>query len=269
MLAVVLFVDDRGSTYDAIPSHSESSPNENGFATNEECKFTSCDKHLSLEPLLMDATMDDDDGCDRRTKTAQVWLCTPPDPSALLYAVQAAGWAGVTAQSFFWTSWRHAEVGCIDLALQGVIGMVTAGLLPLANRYFGAATVWCGSELFFHLSMMSVCLVSSSSGTARLISAVSGVNYAVHATNALIVAADIIPDPAKRARTIAMVNNALPMGQLITALSGGAIAQYFGGFEYAFVCYGALGASVTTIVWVYTSKHGLFSKQTSRAINHN
>ena len=159
------------------------------------------------------------------------------------------------------------------MALQGLVGMATAGLLPLANARFDAASVWCGSELFFHVLMMSTGLFNSSDGGAgrqwtskhgwipRLIGALSGINYAVHATNGLLVAAQLVDDSSKRARTIALVNNCLPIGQLVTAVTGGAIAQYFGGFQYCFVCYGALGVLLTSGVWIVSSQQKLFSQR--------
>ena len=157
--------------------------------------------------------------------------------------------------SFFWTAWRGEQVGCLDLALQGIVGMITAGLLPRVNSYFGVSTVWYSSELFFHLLMTLSCTTWID---PRLLCGLTGINYAVHATNGLLVAADIASDPIKnRARIVAMVNNTLPMGQLVTAMFGGMIAQYFGGFEYVFLCFGIIGALVTIGVWLYSSKHGL------------
>jgi hypothetical protein len=183
-----------------------------------------------------------------------------PDATVLLCAVQAAGWTAITSQSFLWTSWRGEQIGSIDLALQGVVGIITSALLPIANNRIGAATVWLASELFFHLLMISVAFADIESNIPRMISALCGINYAIHATNGLIVAADVVADSSKRARTIAMVNNALPMGQLVTALFGGMIAQYFDGFQNVFVCFGAVGCIVTGFVWIVSSRQGLFVK---------
>ena len=277
MIAVLIFVDDRGSTY-TIPRDSESNPSVMDVGIKENMSVFH-DERQMLQPSSSQQTIPNYNG--NKTQTDNITSdeiiasqsCSwKPDASVLLCVVQALGWVGVCAQSFFWTSWRGEEVGCIDLALQSVVGMATAALLPLANAYFGAASVWCGSELFFHLLMMSVGFVSNSDGSStqwwtshgnapRFIGALSGINYAVHATNGLIVATDIISDPNRRARTVAMVNNTLPMGQLVTALSGGAIAQYFGGFEYVFVCYGFLGALVTSAVWAISARQSLFSRQ--------
>ena len=254
---VVFLVDDKCSSYQSIPSDDENSFADNGI---EEVEIHEDDiVHHDNQSIIM---MKSSKQAIHNVPDDTSWL-SKVDACMLLFAVQAVGWVSVTAQSFFWTAWRGEEVGCIDLAIQGVVGMATAGLLPVANAYFGAASVWCGSELFFHLLMMSTGVVSGNSNTPRFIAALSGINYAVHATNALIVATDLIPDPNKRARTIAMVNNALPLGQLITALSGGLIAQ-LGGFEYALVCYGFLGVLVTSAVWGISSKQCLFSKQTQR-----
>lgn len=184
-------------------------------------------------------------------------ICNP-DPTTLLVLVQSTGWMGITSQSFFWTSWRGEQIGSIDLALQGAVGILTSAFLPAANRHFGAASVWLASELFFHVLMISVIFVDVESIMPRIISALCGINYAIHATNALIVAADVVADPSKRARTIASVNNALPFGQLVTALFGGIIAQYFGGFENVFVCFGGVGSVVTGAVWVASARRGLF-----------
>ena len=263
MLSVVLLVDDRGSTFTFNPSDSESETAEMNDVRSDESQ--------TLQSTLLGQTISNyhsnlsraDSITSGQNKASENWTFKP-DACSLLYAVQSVGWLGVCAQSFFWTSWRGDVVGCIDLALQAAIGMATVVFLPRANASCGAAFVWCSSELFFHLLMISVVLVPlgdeyTRSVTPRIIGALSGINYAVHATNALLVAADIVPDQTKRARTIAMVNNALPTGQLITALSGGAIAQYFGGFEYVFVCYGIIGALVTSVVWAYSSRHNLFS----------
>ncbi|KAL7509023.1 hypothetical protein ACHAXN_007443 [Cyclotella atomus] len=180
------------------------------------------------------------------------------DATVLLVAVQAAGWTSITSQSFMWTAWRGEQIGSIDLALQGVVGIVTSAILPTLNKYLGASTVWLASELFFHLLMMSVAFAHVDTNTPRIISALCGINYAIHATNGLAVAADVVADPSKRARTIAMVNNALPMGQLVTALFGGSIAQYFDGFQNVFVCFGGVGCVVTGAVWIVSFKQGLF-----------
>jgi Na+/melibiose symporter-like transporter len=180
------------------------------------------------------------------------------DATVLLVAVQAAGWTSITSQSFMWTAWRGEQIGSIDLALQGVVGILTSAILPRLNKCIGASTVWLASELLFHLLMMSVAFTHVDSIVPRIISALCGINYAIHATNGLTVAADVVADPSKRARTIAMVNNALPMGQLVTALFGGSIAQYFGGFQNVFVCFGGVGCVVTASVWIVSSKQGLF-----------
>jgi len=186
-----------------------------------------------------------------------------PDAAVLLCVVQAVGWTAITAQSFFWTSWRGEQIGSIDLALQGFVGIVISALLPIANKHIGAATVWLGSELFFHILMISIAFTNVDGYAPRIISATCGINYAVHATNGLIVAADVVADPSKRARTIAMVNNALPMGQLITAIFGGTIAQYFDGFRNVFISFGIVGCIVTALVWIVSLRQGLFAKNES------
>mmetsp|Transcript_18086 Transcript_18086/g.39060 ORF Transcript_18086/g.39060 Transcript_18086/m.39060 type:complete len:129 (+) Transcript_18086:1052-1438(+) len=89
---------------------------------------------------------------------------------------------------------------------------------------------------------------------SRKISAMSGVNYAVHATNGLIVAANILSGPSKRARTTAMVNNTLPMGQFVTALLVGTISHYCGGFEYTFFWFGVVGSILTTVACIAATK---------------
>ena len=268
MLAVVSFVDDRGSAYEQIIANDFNSSIENNCEIKE---YRIAPSHDSRQNAFSIQSSPSNHSLGDVGLTSQNRQATSngynPNAAVLLCTVQAAGWIGVCAQSFFWTSWRLEEVGCIDLALQGVVGIITAALLPLANRYLGAATVWCGSELLFHILMMSVWVVPSSSNAPRVICALTGINYAVHATNGLLVASQLIPDPSMRARTIAMVNNTLPVGQLITAISGGAIAEYFNGFEYVFVCYGGIGIVVTSAVWIYTSKHGLFSNREASVLS--
>jgi len=269
MLGVVTFVDDQGSTVIIIPNDLEINSDE-GRSEFEE--IGAChDEQQKLQTLISGQSISNYDINNSQADSitpgqnieSQSWLCRL-DASVLICAVQAAGWAGICAQVFFWTSWRGEKVGCIDLVWQSVAGVATAGLLPCVNAYFGAASVWFGSELVFHILMMSIGLVSGSDTSnsqwniPRIIAALSGINYAVHATNGLIVATDIFPDSSNRARTIAMVNNALPMGQLITALSGGVIAQYFGGFEYVSVCFGGVGTLVTSLSWAYSSSQSIF-----------
>jgi len=179
--------------------------------------------------------------------------------SVLLCSVQAMGWMGICAQSFFWTAWRGEEIGCTDLALQAVVGLITTAFIPKLNEYFGAVHVWCSSELFFHLLMISTAFVPSSN-IPRIICMFTGINYAVHATNGLTVAASVFGDPMYRARTIAMVNITLPMGQLITAIFGGTIAQYFGGFRHVFIVFGVLGFIVTSLVWAVSSRKRIFDE---------
>jgi len=275
VIAVLCFVDDRGSTYTILSESGSSDPTMNSCgAMDVETKQKSCvcgDEHREIlassssSPRSILIYNENESQTDN--KTGDEIMSSPstysykPDASVLLCTVQAMGWLSILGQAFFWTSWRGEEVGCTDLVLSSVVGMATAGLLPLANARFGSASVWCGSELSFHLLMICTGWVSSSGSAPRVIGALSGVNYAVHATNGLIVATGIISDPRRRAQTIAMVNNTLPMAQLITALSGGAIAQYFGGgFESVFVCYGFLGALVTSVVWAISSRHGLFPR---------
>ena len=195
---------------------------------------------------------------DTQKASQQPWFLRP---DVLLCVVQAVGWIGITSQMFFWTAWRGERVGCIDFAISVIVGMLALALLPVANRHFGAATVWLASELFFHFSLISTFLVAHDGGiTPRIICALGGINYAVHATNGLLVAAAIVDDPTNRARTIAMVNNCLPMGQLVTAAIGGTIAELLGGFQYTFVCFGFVGCLVTSSVWIVSSRRGLFSQ---------
>lgn len=259
MLAVLMCVDDQGSTY-SIPCDLENN-SARSLAGNVQIEKTiGVGVHSQIDTIPSSQNI-----------TTQHDSCKLADvPMIILCSVQALGWVGICAQSFFWTSWRGEKVGCTDLALQSVVGMATAGLIPLANNYFGATRVWFGSELFFHLLMISVGLISKSKyenistlqlslygNVPRIIGALSGINYAVHATNGLVVATNIISDPNRRARTIAVVNNTLPLGQLITALSGGAIAQYFGSFGYAFVCYGVFGALLTSALWALSLRRGM------------
>ena len=279
MILVVVSVDDEGSTaYTTIVDESEGQENDTAESElleiiEEKTALHSDENELEQPPLM------GQNSSYYQSNTSQIVESSTASSSTdntnaciLLCIVQAAGWVGVCAQSFFWTSWRGEVVGCTDLARQGVVGMITAVLLPRANAYFGTASVWCGSELFFHLLMISTGWVVPNSDVVgsstrhwfflspRVISALSGINYAVHATNGLLVAADIVPDQSKRARTISMVNNALPMGQLITAITGGMIAQCLGGFEYVFVCYGLFGALVTLVIWMYSSREGFFTR---------
>ena len=236
MIAVVLFVDDKGATYDTI--------NDTINDEEEELQIV----HQTNPNLTINNS-----SCHAEHGTSEASRHTL-DASVLLCAVQAVGWVGICALSFFWTSWREEEVGCTDLAIQSIVGLLSAGCLPKANEHFGAARVWLASELSFHLLLMS----SVAWKSPRVLCALTGINYTIHQTNGLIVAVDIASDPvANRASIIAMVNNTLPMGQLVVAVFGGAIAQYFGGFTYVFVCFGSLGALVTSAVWIYASKYDL------------
>mmetsp|Transcript_57020 Transcript_57020/g.98210 ORF Transcript_57020/g.98210 Transcript_57020/m.98210 type:complete len:396 (+) Transcript_57020:140-1327(+) len=217
----------------------------------------------------------------------------------LLCVVQALGWVGICSQSFFWTAWRGERAGCADLAAQAVVGVATTTLLPKVNTRYGAAAVWCSSELLFHALMVATYAchgdgvasagsnnledagsvagslrsrnsdvgrsVGSEDGAGSIaidgaffVAALTGMNYAVHATNALEVAAAISVDPLKRAGTIAMVNNALPAGQLVVALLGGQLAQRFGGFQMVFVCLGVVGFVSTGIAFAVVFQQGLF-----------
>lgn len=152
-----------------------------------------------------------------------------------LCIIQAVGWLGICSQAFFWTTWRGEVQGCADLAAQSIVGIITASILPFANKKYSTVVVWCLSELSFCLLMMSTAVVANDSIIAMIIGALSGINYAIHATNALLVAADIAEDPSQRASTIAKVNNTLPVGQLLTAILGGIIAEILGGFQWVFV----------------------------------
>ena len=165
----------------------------------------------------------------------------------LVCVIQAIGWIGICSQSFFWTSVRGEQKGCTDLVSQGVVGIFVAMILPWINQKFGTMQVWCASELLFHGLMMMTLSLPDSSPLWLYLSALTGVNYAVHATNGLLVASIIVNDPSKRATTIAMINNALPAGQLITALTGGLIAQLLGNFKYTLFSYGTMGFIFTSI----------------------
>ena len=130
-----------------------------------------------------------------------------------------------------------------------------------ANERWGTATVWCSCELSFSLLLIATAFTQDVDGggdAAMVLAALTGINYAVHATNALLVAADIAADPSKRASTIAMVNNMLPVGQLLTALFGGAIASALGGFKWVFVCFGVVGLCATSFAWSVATRDGLF-----------
>eukprot|EP00588_Corethron_pennatum_P029717 CAMPEP_0194313056 /NCGR_PEP_ID=MMETSP0171-20130528/9952_1 /TAXON_ID=218684 /ORGANISM="Corethron pennatum, Strain L29A3" /LENGTH=425 /DNA_ID=CAMNT_0039067835 /DNA_START=121 /DNA_END=1395 /DNA_ORIENTATION=+ len=166
-----------------------------------------------------------------------------------LCTIQAVGWLGICAQSFFWTTWRGEVRGCADLAAQSAIGIATAGVLPALNARFGTAAVWCTSELGYSVLLLATALAGDDGNLARVIGALTGINYAVHANNALLVAANIAVDPHRRARTIAMVNNTLPVGQLVIALLGGTVAEVLGGFQWVFVTVGVLGLLITSTTW--------------------
>ena len=211
------------------------------------------------QSLLFSSNEEDMDYSSDLSKSASRSIsCYRLDATSLLVAVQAGGWAGITAQSFFWTSWRGEQIGSIDLVMQALVAIVTTVFLPSANNYLGALKIWLGSELIFHLLMMSVALTDVQNCFPRIICALCGINYAIHATNALLVAAVVVDDPSRRARTIALVNNSLPMGQLMTALFGGTIAQYFDGFQSVFICFGAVGFLLTALVWIISSSHNVF-----------
>lgn len=259
--------DDSGDeTDDFISNYKE------GIASlgDDNCVHDQEEIHLSnpssnnphYHPLSVETN--DHEQYDRSSSTSPTtsnsfhWCKWEIDATVLLSAVQAAGWTAITSQSFFHTTWRGEQIGSIDLALQGVVGIITSALLPLANKHIGAANVWLASELSFHLLMASIAFVNVDGVAPRIISALCGINYAVHATNGLLVAAKVVSDPSKRARTIAMVNNALPMGQFVTALLGGWIAQHLGGFEYVFVCFGLVGCIVTGFVWIVSWRRMLF-----------
>jgi len=175
-----------------------------------------------------------------------------------LCTIQAVGWLGLCAQGFFWTTWRGEARGCADLAAQSAIGIATAGVLPALNARFGTAAVWCTSELGFSVLLLATALAGDDGNLARVIGALTGINYAVHANNALLVAANIAEDPHRRARTIAMVNNTLPAGQLVIALLGGTVAEVLGGFQWVFVTVGVLGLLITSTTWIVATRDGLF-----------
>ena len=67
--------------------------------------------------------------------------------------------------------------------------------------------MWCSCELSFSLLLIATAFTGDGDGgdAAMVLGALTGINYAVHATNALLVAANIAVDPSKRASTIAMV----------------------------------------------------------------
>ena len=253
--------DDEDETDDFISNYKEglASFGDDNCVHGESEDFyssNSCANNTHYQPLSIASNDQDQHGI---SSTSQKMPNSKElDATVLLCAVQAAGWTAITSQSFFHTSWRGEQTGSIDLALQGLVGIITSAVLPIANKHIGAATVWLASELSFHLLMAIIAAVNVDSIIPRIISALCGINYAVHATNGLLVAANVVADPSKRARTIAMVNNALPMGQLVTALLGGSIAQHFGGFQYVFVCFGVVGCIVTGFVWIVTWRRGLF-----------
>lgn len=234
------------------------------------------------------------DAANARSRLASCAAAVLPAPPLLepgekaLCAVQALGWMSICSQSFFWTAWRGEEAGCADLAAQSAVGVAVTLALPRLNRRFGASNVWCGAELLFHALMIltSQCGTAASAapgggsgaegpaaaaatglpprgalgtgGPARLIAALSGITYAVHATNALLVAAAMADDPGRRAATIAMVNNTLPAGQLVVALLGGTLAQWLGGFRSVFAAFGSVGFAVTATIWWVAARNGTF-----------
>ena len=275
---VICFVQDIGSTHaerEKLSIGSDIAIEEEGdesdefindyrenLAEHEYEEETSCHrpKDKKYQPLSLSANEDDVDYPSDLTVTSQSKRgCYGLDATSLLFVVQAGGWTGITAQVFFWTSWRGEEIGSIDLVMQALVAIVVTIFLPSANNYIGALNIWLGSELIFHLLMISVALIDVQSYSPRIICALCGINYAIHATNALLVAAAVVDDPSRRAQTIAMVNNSLPMGQLLTALFGGTIAQYFDGFQSVFICFGAVGFILTALVWIVSSTHGVFS----------
>ena len=69
----------------------------------------------------------------------------------------------------------------------------------------------------------------------------------------------LVGDPSKRARTVAMVNNTLPAGQLIVAVFSGAIAQHFGGFRAVFTTCGTVGFALTAVLSGMVLRGDLFT----------
>mmetsp|Transcript_6716 Transcript_6716/g.10189 ORF Transcript_6716/g.10189 Transcript_6716/m.10189 type:complete len:384 (+) Transcript_6716:450-1601(+) len=176
----------------------------------------------------------------------------------VLCTIQAVGWIGICAQSFFWTTWRGEVRGCADLSAQSALGIATAWVLPALNARYGTAAVWCTSELLYSVLLIATAFAEDGGDLARAIGALTGINYAVHATNALLVAADIAVDPNRRASTIAMVNNTLPAGQLVIALFGGTVAEVLGGFQWVFVTVGVFGLLITSTAWMVATRDNLF-----------
>lgn len=89
------------------------------------------ERQLLMRPTPLDQTLSissDDTGTQADSSDSSD--TTTQHASTLLCSLMAVGWVGITSQSFFWTSWRGEEVGCIDLALQGVVGYQTQ-----ARRY--------------------------------------------------------------------------------------------------------------------------------------
>ena len=201
------------------------------------------------------------------------------------------------------------------------MGIAVAAVLPVLNRRFRIATVWCTSELVFHALMVATYFCDSEVGLRNrppstfgedadlgvaagigglmttiatpgraaganivhvhvpaavagldgttwpwgvvsgplLIAVLTGANYAVHNTNPLLLAAAMAENPNNRGATIAMVNNALPAGQLVIAALGGTVAQHWGGFRAVFVLVGGVGFVMTAALWALAERERLFT----------
>ena len=177
--------------------------------------------------------------------TAQLaYLRGTPRAMWLLLLTQVVCWVGLMIWCFYCTTWISLEVtlsgtslhlALVGLSGQAILSVFTAALVDSINRKCGTKRVLFAGGLQFHLLMAAAGYWGGSGSVTQQwlsvgLTTASGAGYAIISNNAFAIVEEFDPDnEVQRGANLSLVNNALPVAQiLVGALAGVAITALGG-----------------------------------------
>ena len=162
----------------------------------------------------------------------------------LLLLTQVVCWVGLMVWCFYCTTWISLEMtlsgtslhlALVGLSGQAILSVFTAALIDSINRKCGTKRVLFAGGLQFHLLMAAAGYWGGSGSVTQQwlsvgFTTASGAGYAIISNNAFAIVEEFDPDnEVQRGANLSLVNNALPVAQiLVGALAGVAITALGG-----------------------------------------
>ena len=172
------------------------------------------------------------------------YLRGTPRAMWLLLLTQVVCWVGLMIWCFYCTTWISPEVtlsgtslhlALVGLSGQAILSVFTAALVDSINRKCGTKRVLFAGGLQFHLLMAAAGYWGGSGSVTQQwlsvgLTTASGAGYAIISNNAFAIVEEFDPDnEVQRGANLSLVNNALPVAQiLVGALAGVAITALGG-----------------------------------------